>query len=97
MKKKWSDIIGQEIQTAYNKGMTYEWLSENSQGFGFDFRGRVDSIILGGGGPTIYIDLFSKPGCIIIESTGEEKETFKLADYILDEIIDFVEEYENAK
>ncbi len=89
--------IDQEMEKAFLEDALPEWISENSQGFGFDFRGRVDSIILAGGGPTIYIDLLSEPGYIIVERLGEKRGTTKLSDSILDEIIYFVEEYENAK
>ncbi len=95
--KESADEIGQEIKKAFFEDALPEWMSENSQGFRFDFRGRVDSIILAGGGPTIYIDLLSEPGYIIVERLEEVRGTTKLSDSILDEIIYFVEEYENAK
>ena len=92
-----ADSISQEMEKAFLEDALAEWISENSQGFGFDFRGRVDSIILAGGGPTIYIDLLCEPGYIIAERLGEKRGTSKLPDSILDEIICFIEEYENAK
>ena len=94
---EFAHAIGQEIEKAFFEDALPKWMSENSQGFGFDFRGRVDSIILAGGGPTIYIDLLCEPGYIIVEKLGEAQGTAKLSDSILDEIICFIEEYENAK